>query len=126
MEITRRRILLLGAGALVAAPNLANTQCQFASQSDDDDAADDDDTALAEICWGGVIGEISDNHAHEAVVDPEHIETGGTRTYDIQASADHNHTFTLTQADFDSLQAGNTVVVTTSATDHTHEITLAC
>jgi len=125
MEISRRRFILLSSGALVAAPTLVNTGCRHNSD-DDDSAPGDDDDALAEVCWSGVVGEISDNHAHEAVIEPEAIQAGGTATFSIQGSADHSHGFTLTQADFDSLQAGNTLVVTTTTTDHTHQVTLAC
>ncbi|MFK8002811.1 MAG: hypothetical protein AB8H86_24720 [Polyangiales bacterium] len=49
------------------------------------------------------------------------------RTYDIRGVSAHPHTYTLTAANFASLAAGESVMVTSSEDNgHTHSVTIQC
>jgi hypothetical protein len=61
------------------------------------------------------------------VVPVADVELGQPQSYDIQGTAMHPHTVTLTAADFATLRTGAAVTVT-SSTDaaHTHQVTVTC
>jgi hypothetical protein len=58
------------------------------------------------------------------------VAAGTTQTYDITGSADHGHTVTVSGVLFSQLQAGDTVMVGSTASDtgdgHNHDIALRC
>jgi hypothetical protein len=52
---------------------------------------------------------------------------GVEKTYNIQGTADHNHTVTLTASDFTKLKANTGISETSSsASAHTHLIEVGC
>jgi hypothetical protein len=70
------------------------------------------------------------NHGHTLTVAKSHATTGVERTYHIQGSASHDHSVTITAAQFADLAAGNQVTVTSSPDigfgTHDHMVTVNC
>jgi hypothetical protein len=69
------------------------------------------------------------NHGHVLTVAKADATAGVDKTYHIQGSATHDHTVTLTAAQFADLAAGNEVTITSSvdaAATHDHNITVNC
>ena len=92
-----------------------------ASQRGDDAVAGEDPLVS---CRPPVIG---NNHGHRLVVPPSDIAAGATKSYAIQGTSGHDHTVTITAAQFAALGAGGTVVVTSSDTfGHSHDVTVSC
>ena len=74
---------------------------------------------------------IANNHMgneHELSVPQADVSAAVEKTYDIMGSAGtHNHTVTLTAADFASLAAGDSVQKTSSVEAvHSHVVTIRC
>ncbi len=75
---------------------------------------------------------IETNHGHILVVTKEDVAAGVDKSYDIQGSADHTHTVTVTASDFMTLAANNAITTAStfnnSATfgTHDHTILVAC
>ena len=71
--------------------------------------------------------EIAGNHGHRLDVPLADVADGARVTYDIQGSADHTHTVTLTRQDFERLKGGGEATVSSSIDEgHSHEITARC
>jgi hypothetical protein len=70
-----------------------------------------------------VNGTVSANHGHVAVVTGAQITAGGAIPLNIQGTATHPHTVTLSQADLASLKNRQTVT-STSSTDNSHSHTI--
>ncbi len=73
---------------------------------------------------GDKTGTISNNHGHVAVITAAQLNAGGDLVLNIQGTATHNHTVSLTGADLSSIAAG-TKVAHDSSTDfgHSHTVT---
>lgn len=70
---------------------------------------------------------ISLNHGHVLVMSREDVALGEERMYSIRGIALHDHSVTLTAADFATLAAGGTVgPLTSSLSGHTHDVTVVC
>lgn len=69
---------------------------------------------------------IAGNHGHALVVSKADVAAGVTQAYDIQGSATHSHTVTLTSTHFASLAANQQVVVTSTGGPHPHSVTVSC
>lgn len=70
---------------------------------------------------------ISSNHGHTFTVSQADVEAGTLKTYDIQGTSGHTHSVTVSQGNFASLRAGNTVQLTsTNGGGHSHGITIIC
>ncbi len=69
---------------------------------------------------------ISVNHGHTLVVSDADVTAGVEKTYDIMGSSIHTHSVTITAADFTTLQGGGMITVMSTATDHSHSITVSC
>jgi len=70
---------------------------------------------------------ISANHGHSLVVSPADVAAGRAKTYSILGTSRHDHTVTLSAANFASLAAGRAVTVTsTNDAGHTHTVTVTC
>jgi len=67
------------------------------------------------------------NHGHVLMVSMADAAGGVDKTYDIQGTATHTHSVTLTAALFTMLRAGTTIT-TQSSTDssHSHTINVVC
>lgn len=70
---------------------------------------------------------ITANHGHALMVPAADFVAAGDKTYDIQGSAAHTHSITLSQAQRATILGGGTVTVTsTVGFAHTHDVTVAC
>lgn len=70
---------------------------------------------------------ITGNHGHALTIQRSDLNSMTDKVYNIQGSADHNHTITLTVAQLAQLKAGNMVTVTSSVTlAHQHDVTVSC
>ena len=140
MQITRKEFLgrLLGSAAgMVGAAMVVGCSSNSNSGGGGDPAPDaatpsdggsSSDAAHATSCtMNGTNSTIGANHGHVLMVSKADVAAGATRTYDIQGSANHAHSVTVTPAMFTMLQ-GNTAITTVSSTDsnHSHPITVMC
>ncbi len=81
------------------------------------------DDAL-ETCGPSVIER---NHGHEIVVSGEDVAAKVTKTYSIRGKAGHDHTVTITAADFAVLEESGVLTVVSSETGgHAHVVTVKC
>jgi hypothetical protein len=64
------------------------------------------------------------NHSHSLTIPLASINAGVPDSFTIMGA--HTHTVSLSAANFTTLRAGGTVVVTSSAAGHTHQVTLSC
>ncbi len=74
---------------------------------------------------------VQNNHPppgqHIVTVPVQDVTAGVDKTYHIQGNADHDHTFTLTAANFATLKSGAQVMTTTTTTlSHNHGIVVVC
>lgn len=70
---------------------------------------------------------ISGNHGHLLTIPAADVDSMVDMTYNIQGSADHNHTVTLTVAQLRMIKAMNSVTVMSSINvAHDHDVTVNC
>ena len=69
------------------------------------------------------VGAISDNHGHSAVITGAQLTAGGALSLDIQGTATHTHTVSLSAAEITSI-AGNQRVAKSSSTTAGHDHTV--
>ena len=75
----------------------------------------------------GCVDAIAANHGHTLVIATADLDSLTDKTYNIQGTAAHNHTVTLTVAQLRTLKAGTAVSVTSSTTAaHEHAVTTTC
>lgn len=75
----------------------------------------------------GCTDTIAANHGHVLTIASADLDSATAKVYDIQGSAPHNHTVTLTVANLQALKAGTAVTVITSTTDaHEHSVSIMC
>lgn len=95
-------------------------------------ACDSDDSICEE---NGISTTIADNHpngSHELTIPLDDVAAAVEVVYDIQGNnTGHAHTVTVTASDFEALDSGTVVTITSSDTgavgmDHTHEVTISC
>ena len=78
-------------------------------------------------CANGTAVAIASNHGHVLTVSAADIAAGVQKVYDIQGTAGHTHSVTLTASDFALLATNvNVLETTTSTLSHTHDITVNC
>jgi len=46
--------------------------------------------------------------------------------YDIMGMSGHNHTVTVSPANFADIEAGMAVMIVSSSTNHSHTVTVSC
>ena len=71
---------------------------------------------------------VGGNHGHGVdTVTAAEVATGTLQTYNVTSNGTHTHTFTVSAANFTTLQ-GNTGIQVTSSTDsgHSHTLTINC
>lgn len=70
---------------------------------------------------------IASNHGHKLTVTSAEAAAGVAKTYDIQGSATHNHTVSISADDFAALLDGTSVMIASSTdASHQHEVTIDC
>lgn len=73
---------------------------------------------------GGVVGQISANHGHRAVITAAQLTAGMGFLLDIQGSATHSHSVELSGDEVVAVRGGQRVSKTASTTDaHNHTVT---
>jgi len=79
------------------------------------------------VCPQGASGTILENHGHVLLISQADILAAVPKVYNIQGGANHNHTVSLTAADFAQLALGNQVDKTSSFLQaHSHMVLIAC
>lgn len=114
-DITRKEFLQAGVATLVA----ATIGCASEDDGDDD----------GEGCSGAASANIATNHGHSLSVPVGDINDGAGQDYDIQGTADHSHTVSLSDDDMMRIAAGDNVSVTSSmggGAPHSHAVTVSC
>jgi hypothetical protein len=86
-----------------------------------------DAQAVASCTNNGTVDTIAMNHGHVLTVAKEDVVAGVDKTYDIQGTATHTHSVTVTAAMFTMLK-GNMAASLTSTTNamHSHGVTITC
>lgn len=75
----------------------------------------------------GCTDTIAANHGHVLMLPVADLGSAVDKTYDIQGSAVHTHTLTLTVANLRALKAGTNVTVISSTTaEHEHSVSILC
>lgn len=70
---------------------------------------------------------ISANHGHMLTIPLADLDSATDKTYDIQGTALHAHSVTLTAADLRTLKTGAAVTtISTTGGSHTHDISITC
>ncbi len=91
------------------------------------DAAPAGAPAGAGPAGAGCTDTIAGNHGHVLTIAAADLDSAIDKVYNIQGSAPHNHTVTLTVANLRSLKAGMTVTAFSSTTDaHEHSVSILC
>jgi hypothetical protein len=71
--------------------------------------------------------QISGNHGHEVTIPLADLDSMTDMTYNIQGTATHNHTITLTVAMLQQLKNTDTTSVNSTVTQsHNHMVTISC
>ena len=106
---SRREFLGAAAAALFAGVTITILGC------------DDDKSTGPKTESGDIEGTIEDNHGHSAILKKAVIDAGSAITLDIQGSASHTHTVSLSADDFAEIKKGNMVHKESSTTSsHSH------
>ena len=118
MKISRRQFLgtTIGAAALVAACG-------------GDDGGADAPSGGRNCAVNGTNATIGSNHGHTITVTAADVAAGADKTYDIMGTAGHTHSVMITGAQFQTLQSnanGSIMVVSSSSSAHTHDVTILC
>lgn len=113
---------------LLGIPSYSLVSC---SSSDDGSGNPDSDPdplpSQGNCLTNGTTSAIGGNHGHNLVVSIADVNAGVAKTYSIQGSSPHNHTLTISAADFSSLKTNQAISVTSSNDDgHTHPVSVSC
>lgn len=121
MKTTRREFLTTTTTAALGAGLVAGVV-----------ACSDSDTTGA---GGGAAGgctttNISDDHGHALTVSQADVDAAVDKTYSIAGASPHDHSVTITAAEFGTLAGGSPVTITSSdagpGDPHTHMVTVSC
>ncbi len=107
-------------------PDAPATGSPDASVAGTDASVDAPPTSTASCSANGTVVAIAANHGHVLVVSKADVAAGTQKMYSIQGGSQHDHTVTVTAAQFAMLAANTSVSTVSSATGHTHSITVSC
>jgi hypothetical protein len=120
MNLTRKEFLSTMVTAVAGAAGAA--WLAGCGSSDDDDGGGGGDCAA-----NGTTATISGNHGHTLTVSKTDIMMATAQTYNITGTADHTHMVTISAGAFGMLATNQSVMtVSTTGSNHTHNITVAC
>ena len=71
-------------------------------------------------------GQIKGNHGHAASIPAAHLAGNADQMYSIKGGSPHDHTITITAANFATLRSGGTINVKSTSSGHTHDCTIKC
>lgn len=121
MSMTRKEFL----GSIVKGTALGAVAAGAIAACGGDDDGGDNNGGTDGACQ--IRATISGNHGHGFTVSQADVDAGVERTYDIEGTAGHTHTVTITAAQFATIgSGGNLTVVSTTGQAHTHMITVSC
>jgi hypothetical protein len=122
----RKTFIQKTAGAmLIALPAYSLLGCS--SSDDGGETPTPDPNGNADCTANGTAVSIGGNHGHTLAVSKADVTAGNEKTYTIQGSSLHNHSVTLTSANFTSLQGNSSISVTSSSdASHTHSVQVSC
>lgn len=111
--------------AILAVPAYSLLSC---SNDDSTDVAPVEDAEASDCLDNGANATaISSNHGHTLSVSKADIDASTDKSYSIQGSSGHNHTITLTAANFTTLKSAKTIQVESSSDNsHRHDVTVTC
>ena len=69
---------------------------------------------------------ISSNHGHSLSIPLADKMAGAAKDYEIQGSASHSHTVSLTAADWADTTGGSLTVTSSVTAGHSHDVTITC
>jgi len=124
----RKDFLLKIGGVLISLPIISVVGCS----SSDDAAPAPIPTPIIPVnpsgnCDNGAATSISSNHGHSLAVAAVDVQAGVEKTYMIQGTSGHDHSITLTAANFTTLGSGQGLdIVSTAGGGHTHIVTVFC
>jgi hypothetical protein len=125
MKMNRKVFIKKAAGAmLIAIPAYSLVGCSSSDDSSDD--PDPDPGSDANCLANGTAVSIGSNHGHSLTVSKEDVNAGAEKTYSIQGTSTHNHSVTLTSANFDSLKTNASISATSTNDGHSHSVTVSC
>ena len=128
----RKTFLKKTAGALLlAAPAYALISC---SSSSDDSGSNNNNNNNGggggyggDCLTNGTSSNISNNHGHNLTVSKTDVSNATQKTYDIDGSAGHSHSVTVTAGNFTTLQGNQQISVSSTTGDgHSHSVTISC
>jgi hypothetical protein len=111
--ITRREFTLESALAMLAGVTITISGC----------SDDSPDTPTSPTTDGNVNGTVSANHGHVATVTAAQITAAGALSLNIQGTATHPHTVSLSAEEVRNIGARQRVTKTSTSNDgHTHDV----
>lgn len=127
----RKTFIQKSAGAmLVALPAYSLLGCSSSDSGSDPDPNPDPNPGpggQANCVDNGTTAAIAANHGHTLSVSKADVTAGTEKTYSIQGSSAHDHSVTVTAADFTMLQGNDSITLaSTSGGGHTHSVTVSC
>ncbi|MGI9546331.1 MAG: hypothetical protein ACR2MM_03775 [Flavobacteriaceae bacterium] len=112
---------------LIALPAYALVGCSTSEDGGDEPDPNTNTNGQANCLANGTQITIGANHGHTLIVANADIQAGAERTYSIQGSSAHDHSITLTAANFSNLQNNDSITVSSTNDDgHTHSVTVRC
>jgi len=111
--------------ALIGIPAVSILACSNDDTANGDPNLDPDQADC--LANGANASAISNNHGHTLIVSRADIDAGTEKSYAIQGSSGHNHTITLSAANFTELITAKSIVVESSRDNsHRHDVTVSC
>lgn len=84
-------------------------------------------TPQSKCAENGALGSVELNHGHSLVISKEDVIAAKRKTYDIQGTADHNHTLTVTSENFTAMKSrGLADIYSSTDNDHRHSVFVRC
>ena len=122
----RKTFIQKAAGAmLIAIPAYLLLGCS--SSDDGEENQNPDPDANADCLANGTAVSIGSNHGHSLTVSKEDVQSGAAKTYTIKGTSGHDHSVSLTAANFTALKSNTSILLTsTNDNDHTHSVQVSC
>ena len=123
----RKTFIQRTAGAvLIAIPAYSLLGCSSSDNGTNNDP-DPNPDPKGDCLADGTKTVIGSNHGHTLTVSKADVNAGAQKVYSIMGSSGHDHSVTLTAADFTSLKSNNGISVTSTTGDgHTHSVSVSC
>ncbi len=110
---------------LIAIPAYSLLGCSSSDDGGGNEIPDPDTNA--NCLANGTAVSIGSNHGHSLTVSKADVQSGAAKLYSIQGTSGHDHSVSLTTANFISLKNNSTISVTsTNAGGHTHSVQVSC